>query len=179
LFHPRRLRIDLSCQPQPHEVKVSLKNYQSSQRQPSQLLSDQLHQNRRRDGSLTWNSQEKIVENPCGIGEYWPDKYKPWLGLLYGPLYLLCCALPYWLMVVPRPSIKNRLHIVLLAVGFLVIEWAVILGECTGLFGERDSYYPLCYYIDTYIALPLTIALASFVSWAVTTRVLQRFKRRV
>jgi hypothetical protein len=122
---------------------------------------------------------ETVVENPCGIGEWAPENYKPYVGLFYGPLYLLCSALPYWLIVVRRPSREIRRQMVLLAAGIVVLAWTAILGECTGLLGERDSYYPLCDYIDTYIALPLIIAVGSFVSWAVTTQVLQRFNRRV
>jgi hypothetical protein len=41
---------------------------------------------------------ETIVENPCGIGDWIREKYKPWAGLVYGPLYLLCCSLPYRLI---------------------------------------------------------------------------------
>jgi hypothetical protein len=123
---------------------------------------------------------ETVVENPCGIGDWIREKYKPWAGLLYGPLYLFCCALPYWLIVVRRPSLGLRRRMVLLAVGVLVVEWAAILGNCTAVFGERfspDSYWSLCDYIDPHIRLPLTIAVASLVSWALTTQVLQRFWR--
>jgi hypothetical protein len=124
---------------------------------------------------------ETVVENPCGIGDWIRENYKPFTGLLYGPLYLLCCSLPYWLIVVRRPSLRLRRQMVLLAVGILVLEWSAILGNCTAVFGERfspDSYWSLCDYIDPHIELPLTIAAASLVSWALTTQVLQRFTRR-
>lgn len=123
---------------------------------------------------------ETIVENPCGIGDWIRDHYKPWLGLLYGPLYLLCCALPYWLIIVRRPSLKMRRQMVLLAIGALIVEWVAILGKCTAVFGARldpDSYCPVCYSFDLYIWMPLTIAAASLVSWIAATQVLQRFKR--
>lgn len=124
---------------------------------------------------------ETVVENPCGIGEWIRDRYKPWAGLFYGPLYLLCCVLPYWLIVVRRPSRDIRRQMVLLAVGVLVVEWAAILSKCTAVFGERfspDSYWSLCYYIDPHVGLPLTIAVAFFASWLVTAQLLQRFGRQ-
>jgi hypothetical protein len=124
---------------------------------------------------------ETVVENPCGIGDWIREKYKPWVGLLYGPLYLLCCALPYWLIVVRRPSLSLRRQMLLLAVGILVVEWVAILGRCTAVFGERfspDSYWSLCDYIDPHIGLPLTIAVAFLASWLVTAQVLQRFGRQ-
>jgi len=34
---------------------------------------------------------ETVVENPCGIGEWLREQYKPWAGLIYGPLYVLAC----------------------------------------------------------------------------------------
>ena len=123
---------------------------------------------------------ETVVENPCGIGEWIRDQYKPWAGLLYGPLYLLCCSLPYWLIVVRRPAHKVGRQMALLAVGILVVEWAVILGRCTAVFGEHlspDSYGSLCYDIDPHIGLPLTIAVAFLASWLVSVQVLQRFRR--
>jgi hypothetical protein len=38
---------------------------------------------------------ETVVDNPCGIGEWLRENYKPLMGLLYGPLYLVCCSLPH------------------------------------------------------------------------------------
>lgn len=124
---------------------------------------------------------ETVVENPCGIGEWIRENYKPWAGVFYGPLYLLCCSLPYWLVVVRRPMPGPRRQMVLLAVGILVAEWAVILGRCTAVFGERfspDAYWSLCDDIDLHIGLPLTIAAAFLASWLVAAQVLQRFGRR-
>jgi hypothetical protein len=123
---------------------------------------------------------ETVVENPCGIGEWIQASYKPLLGLLYGPLYLLCCALPYWLIVVRRVSLRLRRQVALLAVALLVIEWVSIFGECTAVFGERTfpgPYDQLCNNVDRYTSLPLTIAAAFLISWVVTTQVLQRFSR--
>ena len=124
---------------------------------------------------------ETVVENPCGIGEWIRENYKPWAGVFYGPLYLLCCALPYWLIVVRRLSHKIRHQMVLLAVGILVVEWAAIIGRCTAVFGERfspDSYCSLCDDIDLHIGLPLTIGAACLASWLVTAQVLPRFGRQ-
>lgn len=124
---------------------------------------------------------ETVVENPCGIGEWAPKNYKPWAGFLYGPLYLLCCSLPYWLIVVRRVSLKVGRQVALLAVALLVIEWASILGECTAVFGERTfpgPYYQLCNNVDQYTWPPATIIAAFLVSWVITTQVLQRFGRR-
>jgi hypothetical protein len=124
---------------------------------------------------------ETVVENPCGIGEWIREKYKPWAGLLYGPLYLLCCSLPYWLIVVRRVSPGPRRQVALLAVALLVLEWVSIFGECTAVFGDRTdsgSYDQICNNVDQYTSLPLTIAAAFLISWIVTTQVLQRFGRQ-
>ena len=124
---------------------------------------------------------ETVVENPCGIGDWIREKYKPWAGLLYGPLYLLCCSLPYWLIVVRRPSREIRRQMVLLAAGILVVEWAAILGKCTAVFGERPfpgPYDQMCNNVDQYIWPPATIFAAFVISWVFTTQVLQRFGRR-
>lgn len=118
------------------------------------------------DGS----GMETIIENPCGIGDWFPDQYQPLFGLLYGPFYLFFAALPYWLIVSRRSASHPRLPMVLLGVSIFGAEWAVILGKCTALFGESldaDSYCPLCNYVDAYTALPLTAALAFLVSWGV------------
>jgi len=118
---------------------------------------------------------ETVVENPCGIGEWIREKYKPWAGLLYGPLYLLCCSLPYWLIVVRRISPSPTRQVVLLAVAVLVIEWTSIFGECTAILGERTrpSYVDqMCNNVDQYIWPPATIFAAFLVSWVVTTHVL-------
>ena len=124
---------------------------------------------------------ETVVENPCGIGEWLREQYKPWAGLLYGPLYLLCCSLPYWLIVVRRVSLRLRGQVGLLAVALLVIEWVSIFGECTAVFGERPfpgPYDQMCNNVDQYIWPPATIFAAFVISWVFTTQVLQRFGRR-
>jgi hypothetical protein len=124
---------------------------------------------------------ETVVENPCGIGEWAPKNYKPWAGLLYGPLYLLCCALPYWLIVLRRVSPTPRRQMAMLAVALLVIEWSSIFGECTAVFGERTfpgPYDQLCNNVDQYIWPPATIVAAFLVSWVVTTQVLRRLGRK-
>jgi hypothetical protein len=122
---------------------------------------------------------ETIVENPCGIGDWFRDEYKPWLGLLYGPVYLLCCALPYWLLIVRRPSTGLKRQIVLLAVGAFVIEWTAILGQRTADFlgsVNLDTLWLLRDYLDPHLWVPLTIAVAFLVAWGVNAQVLQRFK---
>jgi hypothetical protein len=124
---------------------------------------------------------ETVVENPCGIGDWIRENYKPWAGVLYGPLYLLCCSLPYSLIFVRRPSLKVGRQMVLLAVGILVVEWAAILRNCTAVFGERirPGYMDqICNNVDPQIGLPLTIATAFFASWLVTAQVSQRFGRQ-
>ena len=124
---------------------------------------------------------ETVVENPCGIGEWLREQYKPWAGLLYGPLYLLCCSLPYWLIVVRRVSLRLRRQVGLLAVALLVIEWVSIFGECTAVFGERPfpgPYDQMRNNVDQYIWPPATIFAAFVISWVFTTQVLQRFGRR-
>jgi hypothetical protein len=103
------------------------------------------------------------------------------MGLLYDPLYLLCCSLPYWLIVVRRAPRGSTLKVTLMTIALLVVEWAAILGECTAIFGERirPGYHDqMCNNVDPYIWLPLTIAATFLVSWIVTTQVLQRFGRR-
>jgi hypothetical protein len=124
---------------------------------------------------------ETIVENPCGIGEWIRDRYKPFVGLLYGPLYLLCCSLPYCLIVARRTPTRLTRQVVLLTFAVFAVEWAVILGECTGIFGGRISFRYLdlvCWNVDPYSWLPLTMAAAFLVGWIVATRVLHRFGRR-
>jgi hypothetical protein len=124
---------------------------------------------------------ETVVENPCGIGEWLREQYKPCAGLFYGPLYLLCCSLPFWLIVVRRPPLKVGRQMALLAVGILLVEWAAILGNCTAVFGERTfpgPYDQLCNNVDQYTWPPATIFAAFLVSWVVTTQVLQRFGRQ-
>jgi len=124
---------------------------------------------------------ETRVDNPCGNGDLLVDSYIPFMGLLYGPLYLLCCSLFYWLIVVRRASRGQTRQVVLLAVAVLVIEWAAIVGECTAVFGERSRpvyFDQMCNRVDLYISLPLTIAAGFLTSWIVTTQVLQRFGRR-
>jgi hypothetical protein len=124
---------------------------------------------------------ETVVENPCGIGEWLRENYKPWVGVFYGPLYLLCCSLPYWLIVVRRVPLRLRRQMALLAVGLLVIEWLSIFGECTAVFGERSfpgPYDQLCSNLDQYTWPPATIFAAFVISWIFTTQVLQRFGRR-
>jgi hypothetical protein len=122
---------------------------------------------------------ETIVENPCALGDWISDSYKPRLGLLYGPVYLLCCALPYWLLIVRRPSTGLKRQIVLLAVGVFVIEWTVILGQHTADFlgsVNLDTLWSLRDYLDPHLWVPLTIAVAFLVAWGVNAQVLQRFK---
>jgi hypothetical protein len=124
---------------------------------------------------------ETVVENPCGIGDWISDSYKPRLGLLYGPAYLLCCALPYWLLIVRRPSTGLKRQIVLLAVGVFVIEWTAILGQRTADFlasANLDTLWSLRDYLDPLLWAPLTIAVAFLVAWGVSAQVLQRFKHR-
>jgi hypothetical protein len=124
---------------------------------------------------------ETVIENPCGIGDWIRETYKPWAGLVYGPLYLLCCSLPYWLIVVRHPALKVRRQMVLLAVGVLVVEWAAIFGNCTAVFGERTfpgPYDRLCNNLDQYTWPPATGLAAFLVSWVVTTQALQRFGRK-
>jgi hypothetical protein len=43
---------------------------------------------------------------------------------------LLCCSLPYWLIVVRRASPGTKRQVALLAVAVFVIEWAAIFSEC-------------------------------------------------
>ena len=95
--------------------------------------------------------------------------------------FLLCCSLPYWLIVVRRPALRLRRQMVLLAVGALVVEWAAIFGNCTAVFGEGTfpgPYDRLCNNLDQYTWPPATILAAFLVSWVVTTQVLRRFRRQ-
>jgi hypothetical protein len=50
-------------------------------------------------GSVSVVNGETAIDNPCWLGDWILDSYKPIAGLLYGPPYLLCCLLPYWLIV--------------------------------------------------------------------------------
>lgn len=78
-----------------------------------------------------------------------------------------------WLIVVRRASSVPKRKVVLLAVAVLVIEWAVLFGDCTALFGERirpGHYDQMCNNVPPYIWLPITMAVAFSVSWMVATR---------
>lgn len=124
---------------------------------------------------------ETIVENPCALGDWISDSYKPWLGLLYGPVYLLCCALPYWLLIVRRPTTGLKLRMVLLSVGVFVTEWTAILGQRTADFlvsAKLDALSSLRDYLDPHLWVPPTIAVAFLVAWGVNAQVLQRFQHR-
>src|ERR1700722_20099730 len=117
---------------------------------------------------------ETFVENPCGTNDRMVAQYGPVLGLLYGPLYLVCCSLPYWLIVGRRSSRGLTRKIALLAGAALAIEWAAIVGECS-----RPGYLGgMCRNADPYIWPPFTVAAAFIVSWVVTTQLLPRFGRR-
>jgi hypothetical protein len=111
---------------------------------------------------------ETIVENPCALGDWISDSYKPWLGLLYGPVYLLCCALPYWLLIVRRPSTGLRRQIAILGQ-----RAADVLGSV-----NLDTLWSLRDYLDPHLWVPLAIAVAFLVAWGVNAQVLQRFKHR-
>jgi hypothetical protein len=50
-------------------------------------------------GNVSVVNGETVIENPCVLGDWILDRYKPIAGLLYGPPYLMCCLLPYWLIV--------------------------------------------------------------------------------
>jgi hypothetical protein len=140
-------------------------------RQERICIDDAIHGNQ---GVAVVNGNEPTIDNPCGLGVWFQENYTPFAGLFYGPLYLLCCSLPYWLIVVRRPSPGPTLQVALLAVAALVIEWAAIAGECI-----RPGYYDqVCTNADPYIWPPLTVAAAFLVSWVVTTQLLQRFGRR-
>jgi hypothetical protein len=119
---------------------------------------------------------ETEVEGPCGgLGDFLLNSYRPFRALLYGPLFLLCCSLPYWLIVVRRTSPGTKRQVALLAVAVFVIEWAGIFRQCI-----RPGYFDqVCANADSYIWPPLTIAAAAIVSWVLTTQLLQRFGRRI
>jgi hypothetical protein len=111
--------------------------------------------------------------NPCGLGDWAEDSYKPLAGLIYGPLYLLCCSLPYWLIFGRRSSPGLTRRIAWLAVAALVIEWAAIVGDCI-----RPGYLGgMCTNADPYIGPPATISAALIISWVVATQLIQRFTR--
>jgi hypothetical protein len=115
--------------------------------------------------------ETSVVENPCGIGDRILPTYKPFLGLIYGPVYLLCCALPYWLIVARRVSLGPIWRIAVLSIGALAIEWTAIVSSCFGYNAQ------ICTKADPYLWPPLTIAAASLVSWVLTTQVIRRFGR--
>ncbi len=144
-------------------------------RRESSCFNDLIHQDQKGTGVLRGDGMvETEVENPCGGGDFLVDRYKPFKGLLYGPLYLLCCSLPYWLIVRRRASTGTKRQIALLGVAVLVIEWAAIVGECI-----RPGYFDqMCENADPYLWPPLTIAAAAIVSWVVTTQLLQCIGRR-
>jgi len=58
-------------------------------------------------GKVSVVNGETVIDNPCGLGDWIFDSYKPIAGLLYGPPYLLCCLLPYWLIVGRRRSLRS------------------------------------------------------------------------
>jgi hypothetical protein len=65
-------------------------------RQERLCFDEAIHGNQ---GGAALNGNETVIENPCGLGDSLRENYKPFAGLLYGPLYLLSCLLPYWLIV--------------------------------------------------------------------------------
>lgn len=100
--------------------------------------------------------------------------YKPFTGLVYGPFYLLCCALPYWLIFGRQSSAGGTIPIALLAMAVLVIEWAAIVGDAI----RRGYLDNMLRNADPFIWPPVTIAAAFLLSWVLTT-VLQRSGRRI
>jgi hypothetical protein len=139
-------------------------------RQEHICIDDAIHGNK--DVAVV-TGNETAIENPCGLDVWMEESYKPFSALLYGPLYLFCCLLPYWLIVGRRSSSGLTRQIALLAVAALTLEWTAIVGECI-----RPGYLGgMCTNADPYIGPPLTIAAAFLVSWVVTTQLLQRFGR--
>ena len=114
--------------------------------------------------------RELTIENPCGIGEFWVEGYKPIEGLLYGPLYLACCALPYWLIVARRSAPGLTRQIFWLAAAACLIEWAAIIGYLAS--GGRFGF---TFELDLLDLPPLTLPVGFLVAWLVVTQIIWRF----
>ncbi len=115
-------------------------------------------------------TSETVVDNPCGIGEWIVPRYEPTKGLLYGPLYLLVCSLPYWLIMARRSAPGLTRQIVWLAAATFLVEWTAITS-----FLARGSHFGEGYEMDPYIWPPLTVPVALFTAWLVVTQLIQRF----
>ena len=115
-------------------------------------------------------TSETVVDNPCGIGVWIVPRYQPSKGLLYGPLYLLVCSFPYWLILARRSAPGLTRQIVWLAAATFLVEWTAITSVLArgGHFGEG-------YEMDPYIWPPLTVPVAFFIAWLVVTQLIRRF----
>jgi hypothetical protein len=116
--------------------------------------------------------RETVVENPCPLVDYFWESYQPVRGLIYGPLYLFWCALPYWLLVARKSAPGLTIQIAAIGVATLAIEWAAI-----GSAGIRTV--ELDYTLGSrgpFLWPPMTVAIALIVSWIVTTQVIQKYR---
>jgi hypothetical protein len=72
-------------------------------------------------------SQETVVENPYGIGDWIAEDFHPVESLLYGPAYLAVCWAAAWVFF-RRSPFKARSRILLISGAVLITFWIAIVG---------------------------------------------------
>jgi hypothetical protein len=130
-------------------------------------------QNALNETHAVFNGREMIVENPYPFRDYIVLSYRPLGGLAYGGLYLLACALPYWLMAVRRRITGARTSFALMAVGVFAIQWTLILGDIS----RRGIHSIDVVLLDPFLSPPMTISIALVTSWILVTQVIQRTRQ--
>jgi hypothetical protein len=110
----------------------------------------------------------------CWIYEYYSSPYQPLPGLLYGPLYILLGALPYWLVVVRRSSSVSTRRTLLLAMGVLLIEGVVLLDH----YADHGGIVLINWTMGIFSIPALALVVAVLSAWLIDTQVIQRFGQR-
>jgi hypothetical protein len=128
------------------------------------------------DGSYT-------IENPFGIGDYFPEVYHPVASLTYGPAYLMCCWVAAWLFF-RRSAPGVRRLILLVSGGVLLVEWAVFIGELIkirppAIFSDEVFIYGWNPFFGPQLTLPLAMLIAWLVVACLPTALVAVFKRPI
>lgn len=120
--------------------------------------------------AAVFNGREMIVDNPYPLVDYFVLSYRPLEGLAYGGLYLLACALPYWLIAVRRRITCARTSFAFIAVGVFAIQWTLILADI-----NRRGFHGIdVVLLDPFLSPPMTISIALVTSWILVTQIIQR-----